>query len=128
MGQAYRAAPPAKGGSVNRSVRTPRPRALIVDADESFLAFAAEALHSFRPGFEVATAHDLAQAAEWLDTFYPDLLLLGSDADRADVAAFAERLRDDERTRRCRILDYAEERGRLSLPVLLHRVRGAMDH
>lgn len=82
-----------------------RRRALIVDGDEAQLAFAAEALSSFRPGFDVATARDLGQAAEWLDTFPPDLLLLDLDLPGEAAERFTDRVRANPRTRNCKILE-----------------------
>lgn len=70
---------------------TPR-RILVVDGDDGFLAFAAEALHSFHPGYEVATARDFGQASEWLDSFAPDLVVVGSAADGAPSTPFATKL------------------------------------
>jgi DNA-binding response OmpR family regulator len=89
--------------------RPPRRKALIVDHDEGQLAFAAEALRSFRPGFDVATAKDLGQAEEWLDTFHPDLLLLDLDLPREAAEAFADRLLENPRTQNCRILGIVDE-------------------
>ena len=102
-----------------------RPRALIVDCDDGFLAFAAEALHSFRPGFEVATARTLDQAGEWLETFHPDLLLLGADPDNDATASFRKRVAADPRTKTCKVMVYpSDPAGRpAELPVLLQRVR-----
>ena len=60
-------------GGVSLGVGTTRRKVLVVDPDRVVLAFVAEALHSFRPGFDVATAVDLEQASAWLDTFTPDL-------------------------------------------------------
>jgi len=85
-----------------------RKRALVVDQDAGVLAFAAEALHSFRPGFDVATAHSVEEATAWLDTFSPDLLLLGLDpsssAEHLSVA-----LRSDPRTAHCQIVVMAQK-------------------
>lgn len=75
-----------------------------MDGDEANLAFAAEALSSFRPGFDVATARDLGQATEWLDTFPPDLLLLDLGLPGEAAERFTDRLRANPRTRNCRIL------------------------
>ncbi len=113
-----------------RPDRPVRPRALIVDPDDGFLAFAAEALHSFRPGFEVATARTLDQADEWLETFHPDLLLLGADPDAAATASFRQRVAADPRTRECKVMVYGSDpAGRpAQLPVLLRRVRDLIDH
>jgi len=101
----------------------PRPRALVVDPSETFLAFAAEALHSFRPGFDVATALGVEQAGEWLDTFHPDLLLLGAALDGEAGRQFAARLQTDPRTARCRVVRAASEP---SLSELLRQVRDAL--
>ncbi len=84
-----------------------RKKALVVDEDAGVLAFAAEALNSFRPGFDVATARSVDEAAAWLDTFFPDLLLLGLDpASSAEDLAVA--LRSDSRTSHCQIIVMAQ--------------------
>src|SRR5437867_6625862 len=81
-----------------------RPRALVDDGDDASRAFAAEALNSFAPGFDVATVADPQQALAWLGTFPPDLLVtdLRSAADGA--GALREQLRADVRTRACRVV------------------------
>jgi len=81
-----------------------RPKALVVDADDASRAFAAEALNSFAPGFDVATARDPLQALAWLETFPPDLLLTDLEFTVDDVSALRERLRSDARTRNCRVV------------------------
>ena len=81
-----------------------RSKALIVDPDVNFLAFAAEALNSFRPGFEVTTTRNVEGAREWLCTFDPDLLLVGLDPTREGTKAFAEQLRTDPRGQHRRVL------------------------
>jgi len=80
-----------------------RLRALIIDDDREVLAFAAEALHSFAPGFDVATARDPEQAAAWLDAFHPDLLVTELKF-AGHEGGLAGRLRADPRTRHCRVL------------------------
>lgn len=52
-----------------------RGRILIVDPDESYLAFASEVLHSFRPGYAVTTARTVVAAQQWLSSITPDLVL-----------------------------------------------------
>ena len=79
-------------------------RALVVDDDEEVLVFAAEALSSFAPGFDVATARDLEAAVLWLDVFAPDILLLNPELCGGNVQKIAERLRGDQRTRNCKIV------------------------
>ncbi len=54
----------------------PPARALVVDRDQETLAFAAEALSSFTPGLEVATARDLHQAGAWVESFRPQIILV----------------------------------------------------
>lgn len=107
---------------MSTAARQDKLRALVVDRDETFLAFAAEALHSFRPGFDVATARSAEQAAEWLDTFSPDLLLMGSDDDALEV--FARDLLLDRRTRDCQVVRSGRS---FDLPALLEEVRAAVE-
>lgn len=121
-------------------------KALVVDCDQETLSLTAEALHSFAPGFDVATANDPAQAIAWLDTFHPDVLLVSETIAAADEGALAARVRDDERTRHCKIIVVSEAildgKGTdrrpagadatlvkpLKLPLLLQTVRGILDH
>ena len=81
-----------------------RPKALVVVADDASRALAAEALHSFAPGFDVATARDPQQALAWIDTFPPDLLLTDVQFATDGAGALRERLRGDARTRACRVV------------------------
>lgn len=122
-----------------------RRRALIVDGDAGSLAFAAEVLNSFRPGFEVATARDLGEAREWLDTFHPDLVLLGLEHTLEQTGPRAGTLLDDPRMRDCKVVVISDEpdagsalpagplaRGQvlsrpLKLQTLLSAVRGLVD-
>lgn len=134
---------PSQTAATGRSLE--RPRALVVDGDDATRAFAAEALHSFAPGFDVATVRDPLQALAWLETFPPDLLVtdLGFASDGAGV--LRERLRADTRTRSCRVVvvsslpadDPRVEMARLEsdavlikpvgLPTLLETVRRVMS-
>lgn len=92
----------------SRSVPMVRARALVVDADDELRAFAAEALNSFRPGLEVATARSLEEAINWLDTFDPDLLLLSDNVAEGEPWALAETIHQKERTRHCNVILLAE--------------------
>lgn len=92
-------------------------KALVVNRDEGVLAFAAEALNSFRPGFEVATARDSQQAMEWLGSMVPDLIL--TEPDRIDEILKDPRLQD------CKVLGLSRP---VRLPSLLTAVRKAIDH
>lgn len=121
-----------------------RPKALVVDADDASRAFAAEALNSFAPGFDVATARDSRQALAWIDTFPPDLLVTDLEFATDGASALRERLRADARTRACRVVvlslsadDPRIEGARLesdavlikpvALPFLLETVRRVMS-
>ncbi len=68
------------------------------------LAFAAEALHSFAPGFDVATARDPQQAIAWLETFTPDLLVTDLKFASDGAGTLRDQLRADMRTQACRVL------------------------
>jgi len=117
----------------------------VVDADDASRAFAAEALNSFAPGFDVATARDPQQALAWIESFPPDLLLTDLEFTMDGVSALRERLRADARTRNCRVVvlsslpadDLRVESARLEsdavlikpvgLPFLLETVRRVMS-
>jgi len=128
-----------------------RLKALVVDGDEANRSFAAETLHSFAPGFDVATARDPEQACAWLETFRPDLVVIESGFLEDGAGSLMERLRTDPRTRGCRMVVVASgeragktpddgrlERARLEadavieapfgLPRLLDVVRRVMKH
>ncbi len=83
-------------------------RALVVDPDPTVLAFAADALNSFRPGFDVATAESVDKALAWLDTFQPDVLLLGIYPASEGVEALIARLGNPPRTTPCKIVCLTE--------------------
>jgi CheY-like chemotaxis protein len=121
-------------------------KALVVDRDQGVLSLTAEALHSFAPGFDVATANDPKEAVAWLETFHPDVLLVSESCVTFDDGTLAARVRADERTRHCKIIVVSEailgegEAGRhpdgadatlvkpLKLPLLLQTVRKVLDH
>ena len=121
-------------------------KALVVDRDQDTLSLTAEALHSFAPGFEVATANDPGQAIAWLETFHPDILLVSESYAASDDGTLAARVRADERTRHCKIIVVSEaivgEGGArrrpvdadailvkpLKLPVLLQTIRKVLDY
>ena len=86
-----------------------RGKVLVVDPDAEVLAFAAEALHSFRPGFEVATARTSEHADAWLESFHPDLLLLGDGIAGEGAEGLVGKLRGDPRTRHCKVIVVSEE-------------------
>ena len=81
-----------------------RLKALVVDGDDASRAFAAEALHSFAPGFDVATARDPQQALAWIETFSPDLLVTDLRFSSGEMGSLRQRLRAGEPARRCRVL------------------------
>ena len=107
---------------MSTAARDKKRKALVIDADEGFLAFAAEALNAFRPGFDVATAKNPKQASDWLETFSPDLVVVAEGDETLE--AFARELMLDGRVRDCRLL---RSRKPVSLPSLLEEVRSAVN-
>jgi CheY-like chemotaxis protein len=121
-------------------------KALVVDGDQETLSLTAEALHSFAPGFDVATANDPGQAIAWLETFHPDILLLSEAYAASNHHMLAARVRADEHTKHCKIIMVSEaaldgskatERPGgpdatltkpLNLPLLLQTVRKVLEH
>src|SRR5438445_6871841 len=93
---------PSEASASSRSLE--RPKALVVDGDDGSRAFAAEALNSFAPGFDVATVRDPQQALAWLETFPPDLLVMDLGFASDGAVTLRERLRSDARTRSCRVV------------------------
>jgi DNA-binding response OmpR family regulator len=65
-----------KAAALRRGETQPGTRALVIDGDQGTLAFAAEALSSFAPGLEVATARDLQQAGAWVESFRPHIIFV----------------------------------------------------
>jgi CheY-like chemotaxis protein len=81
-----------------------RMKALVIDDDEEVLAFAAEVLNSFAPGFDVATARDLEEAILWLGMFHPDLLMVDPRLCGDKLSAITAALQGDHRSRGCKIV------------------------
>ena len=81
-----------------------RLKALVIDDDEGVRAFAAEALNSFAPGFDVATARDVEEAILWLGAFHPDLLLIDSRLWDDGFSAVSSAFRQDLRNKDCKIV------------------------
>jgi DNA-binding response OmpR family regulator len=111
-----------------------RLKALVVDGDDASRAFAAEALHSFAPGFDVATARDPQQALAWIETFSPDLLVtdlrfspgaLGS-LRRCRVLVMSSLPTDDPMVESARLESDAVLIKPIGLPYLLETVRKVM--
>lgn len=96
-----------------------RMRALVVDSDEEVLVFAAEALNSFAPGFDVATAKDVEEAVLWLDVFPPDVLLLDPEVCGGGIERLLERVRADFRSRHCKIVAFTVDPGRNGVDAVL---------
>jgi DNA-binding response OmpR family regulator len=84
-------------------------RALVVDVDEDVLVFAAEALNSFAPGFDVATARDLEEAVLWLDVFPPDIVLVDPTLCGGRLETLSKKVRADYRSRHCKIVAVSAE-------------------
>lgn len=77
-----------------------RRRAMVVDPKRSSRAFVAEALNSFEPGFDVVTAADTEQAAQW--TFVPDLVVI--DVDDPGAVEYVVALLARPESANCRII------------------------
>ncbi|MCZ6457056.1 MAG: Gfo/Idh/MocA family oxidoreductase [Actinobacteria bacterium] len=81
-----------------------RRRAIVIDPDESVRAFVAQALSVFEPGFDVTTASDVEEAAEWIGAFTPDLLIISSDHDPIGLEGFVERVLAAPESSDCRVI------------------------
>ncbi len=85
-----------------------RKRVLVVDDDPGVLGFAAEALDSFRPGFEVATARSGEQALAWLEGFRPHLILVSCGRSGEAGDGLRSVVVGDPRTAHCKIIAMSE--------------------
>ena len=79
-------------------------RALVIDPDESRRRFAASALATFEPGFEVVTVQDVEGASEWLESFCPDLLVVSAAIDSLAVDRLMDSIRNSARVGRCKVV------------------------
>jgi DNA-binding response OmpR family regulator len=66
--------------------------------------FAAEALTLFEPGFEVVTVADLDEAAEWMQTFSPDLLVVSESLEQRETTNFVTGLLAAPNSRHCKVV------------------------
>lgn len=53
-------------------------KAMVIDPDEAGRIIATTALMAFEPGFDVVSVADVDAAAEWLENFVPDLLVVSA--------------------------------------------------
>jgi hypothetical protein len=59
-----------------------RLKAIVIDPKESGRVFAASALTSFEPSFDVVTVAGVDEATEWIGSFVPDLLVVSEAVDQ----------------------------------------------
>ncbi len=83
--------------------RPTRRRAVVVDADQATRAFVADALTTFEPGFDVATAATVEDALEWVESFHPHLVVFNQDS-TANPHAILDDLMSRPDGRHCRIV------------------------
>jgi predicted dehydrogenase len=81
-----------------------RLKAIVVDPDESGRAFVADALMSFEPGFDVVTATGVDEAAEWLETFVPDLLVVSEALDQLEAGDLVTGVLAAPASRHCKVV------------------------
>jgi hypothetical protein len=94
---------PSNGTAVV-GTKTTRSRAIVIDPDESGRGFAADVLMLFEPGFEVVTTATIDEAAEWMQTFVPDLLVVSDALDQHETSGFVTAVLDAPRSRRCKVV------------------------
>jgi hypothetical protein len=93
---------PSNGTAVG--TKTTRSRAIVIDPDESGRGFAADVLMLFEPGFEVVTTATIDEAAEWMQTFVPDLLVVSDALDQHETSEFVTAVLDAPRSHRCKVV------------------------
>jgi hypothetical protein len=81
-----------------------RPKAIVIDPDESGRVFVAEALTLFEPGFEVVTVAGVDEAAEWMQTFSPDLLVVSESLEQHEATSFVAGLLATPDSRHCKVV------------------------
>ena len=104
-------------------LRPPRPeakpvpgrrRALVIDPSQDNRAFLTEALTSFEPGSKVVTVANPGQAAEWMSSFTPDLVVVGSAAEGSaddELVRFVDRLLSTPDSRHSRVVSFGRGDG-----------------
>jgi CheY-like chemotaxis protein len=91
-----------------------RRRALVIDPVQDNRVFLTEALTSFEPGFKVVTVANPGQAAEWMTSFTPDLVVVGAASEELDddeVARFVDRLLSTPDSRHSRVVSFGRGDG-----------------
>jgi hypothetical protein len=79
-------------------------RAIVIDPDQSNRAFVADTLMSFEPGFDVVTVAGVDEAAEWTDTFVPDLLVVSETLEQLSATDFVTGLLAESASRHCKVV------------------------
>jgi predicted dehydrogenase len=87
-----------------------RLKAMVIDPDESGRVFVAEALMSFEPGFDVVTVAGVDEAAEWIDTFVPDLLIVSEALDQLEAGDFITGVLAAPASRHCKVVSVRQVR------------------
>ena len=91
-----------------------RRRALVIDPSQDNRAYLTEALTSFEPGFKVVTVANPGQAAEWMSSFTPDLVVVGNTAGGHgddEVVRFVDRLLSTPDSRHSRVVSFGRGEG-----------------
>ena len=96
--------PAPSNGTRAVSPKTTRSKAIVIDPDESGRGFVADVLMLFEPGFEVVTTATIDEAAEWMQTFVPDLLVVSDALDQHETTDFVTAVLDAPRSRRCKVV------------------------
>jgi hypothetical protein len=81
-----------------------RLNAIVVDPDEPRRVFAATALTVFEPGFDVVTVVSVHEAAEWMESFVPDLLVVSETIEQPDATNLMDAVMKSPVGRRCRVI------------------------
>lgn len=79
---------PAAWEEVIAEYEEPLLKAMVIDPSEAGRVSATHALMAFEPGFDVVSVADFEAAAEWLETFVPNVLVVSSALGRSGVAQF----------------------------------------
>ena len=90
--------------------KTTRPKAIVVDPDESGRGFVADVLMLFEPGFDVVTVAGVEEAAEWTQTFVPDLMVVSEALEHDETSNFVATVLAAPPSRHCKVVSVGQTR------------------
>ena len=98
--------------------KTARPKAIVIDPNESGRGFVADVLMLFEPGFDVVTVAGVEEAAEWTQTFVPDLMVVSETLEQHETSNFVATVLAAPPSRHCKVVSVGQAGNRTSAVAL----------